>query len=116
LGWHKDFYGRRHASQTITGLQLAARRVCVRLAALLRGLQASLITYRARLAAPVDAVPQVQPVSPDVDAALHAWRDKTPALAAIKGAAAGAADKGAAAAGKKKGGKDDPKAAKGKKK
>jgi hypothetical protein len=61
-------------------------------------------------------------VSPDVDAALHAWRDKTPALAAIKGAAAAAAagggDKAAAAAGgsKKKGGKEDAKASKGKKK
>lgn len=60
-------------------------------------------------------VVQVQPVSPDVDAALHAWRDKTPALAAIKGTATGSGgDKGATS--KKKSGKDDPKGSKSKKK
>lgn len=65
---------------------------------------------------------QVQLVSSDVDALLHAWRDKTPALAAIKGsAAAGAAggDKGSAEADngkKKKGGKEDATSSKGKKK
>lgn len=52
----------------------------------------------------------------DIDASLHAWRDKTPALAAIKGAAAGDKAGAAAAGGKKKGGKEDAKATKGKKK
>lgn len=55
---------------------------------------------------------QVQAVPQEVDEALHKWADRTPALAAIKGAAA---DKAAAAAGggsSKKGAKDE----KGKKK
>ncbi len=55
---------------------------------------------------------QVRPVSQDVDAQLHAWRDKTPALAAIKGAAAAAAGDKAAAGGKKKGAKEADKKAK----
>jgi hypothetical protein len=77
----------------------------------------TLTTDRARDGSACVTLPQVQPVSPDVDAALHAWRDKTPALAAIKGAAAaGSGTKGTAAGAKKGGAKDDPKAAKGKKK
>jgi ribosomal protein L12E/L44/L45/RPP1/RPP2 len=49
---------------------------------------------------------QVQAVPQEVDEALHRWADRTPALAAIKGAAA---DKAAAAAGggSKKGAKDE---------
>jgi hypothetical protein len=49
---------------------------------------------------------QVQAVPQEVDEALHRWADRTPALAAIKSAAA---DKAAAAAGgaSKKGAKDE---------
>lgn len=57
---------------------------------------------------------QVEPVSPDVDEQLHKWMDKTPAMAAIKGATA---DKAATAGDKeKKGGKGDKKTAAGGKK
>lgn len=57
---------------------------------------------------------QVQPVPADVDDSLHKWTDRTPAMAAIKGATV---DKAAAAADKdKKGSKDGKKAAAGKKK
>lgn len=55
---------------------------------------------------------QMQPVLPETDEALHKWADRTPALAAIKGAAADKAAAATAAGGGKKG----PKADNGKKK
>lgn len=60
---------------------------------------------------------QVQPVPADADAGLHAWRDKTPALAAIKGTGDKGAGGASAAKGKEKGGKAaDGKGSKSKKK
>lgn len=59
---------------------------------------------------------QVRRVPADVDAALHAWRDKTPAMAAINGAVAGGADQAAGSGDKKKGAKGDGKGSTGKKK
>lgn len=55
---------------------------------------------------------RVQAVPQEVDEALHKWADRTPALAAIKGAAADKAAAAAGGGGSKKGAKDE----KGKKK
>jgi hypothetical protein len=50
---------------------------------------------------------QVQAVPQEVDEALHKWADRTPALAAIKGAAADKAAAAAAGGGSNKGAKDE---------
>jgi ribosomal protein L12E/L44/L45/RPP1/RPP2 len=50
---------------------------------------------------------QVQAVPQEVDEALHKWADRTPALAAIKGAAADKATAAASGSGGKKGAKEE---------